>query len=185
MTDTTLTDLDKKMDERFAQLPSVVQDAITSADTEKNLRALADTHSLHVDQWQLLENEVMLALLGFQPLESLAQNIEKEVGTTKEIAASLTSDISRILFEPIREELERGLGAPQAKAEQASDIDKLRDAVLSEAPKHSPAAVLPSTPPAPKPTVGTIVVPGNASYKPGVPSHERKVIADDPYREQP
>src|SRR3990167_1319619 len=95
-------ELDHKLQERFAQLPKVVQDAITSADVEKQLRTLANTHKLHLDQWQNLENEVMLTLLGFVDPEKLQENIQKEVGVSAEIATELAADISRIVFEPIR-----------------------------------------------------------------------------------
>ena len=48
------------------------------------MRALADTNKLHIDQWESLENEVMLALLGFQPIQDLEKNIKSEVGVTDE-----------------------------------------------------------------------------------------------------
>ena len=102
-------DLNEQLGEQFKQLPKVVQDAITSADIQKRMRDLADTHKLHIDQWQLLENEVMLALLGLQPTEDLAKNIKNEVGTSDEIAKLLAADISKIVFEPIRAELEQQL----------------------------------------------------------------------------
>lgn len=186
--DTNAPDLefDAQLEERFAQLPQIIQDAITSADTEKNLRSLADTHALHVDQWQQLEKEVMLALLGFQPPESLAHNIETEVGTTKEVATALTADISRLIFEPIREELERQLGHPHAKTEEQSDIEKIRESVLAEeTPKIVPATVAPSTPPNPAPSVVVDRPNGEGAYAPSVPSTTRKDVTSDPYREQP
>src|SRR5580692_2611988 len=109
-------DLDVKLQERFKELPKVVQDAITSADVEQRMRALADTQKLHLDQWEALENEVMLALLGFQPVEDLQKNIKSEVGVSEEVAKILTAEISKIVFEPIRGELERQLENPDAQA---------------------------------------------------------------------
>ena len=115
-----------RLQERFVQLPKVVQDAIRSADVEKRMRELAENNKLHLDQWQTLENEVMLALLGFQPTEDLAKNIESQVGVTPEVAKSLAGNISKTVFEPIREELERQLEHPEAKVAVVSGVEAAR-----------------------------------------------------------
>ena len=83
-------DIKQQMKERFAELPKVVQDAIMSSEVEKRMRELADIHKLHLDQWEKLENEVTLALLGFQPVEDLAKNIKEEVVVSSETAAATT-----------------------------------------------------------------------------------------------
>jgi len=54
------------MEERFAELPTSVQKAVTDASVEQKLRKLAKKYKLHLDQWILLENEIMLTLLGFE-----------------------------------------------------------------------------------------------------------------------
>ena len=78
--------IQKDINDRMAQLPQVVQDAISSADTTAHLRELSERHKLHLDQWEILQVQVMLTLLGFQEVEELPQNIEKNVGVTREIA---------------------------------------------------------------------------------------------------
>lgn len=185
--------------DRFAQLPKVVQDAIMSADVEKQLRTLADTHKLHIDQWSALENEVMLTLLGLQNIRDLAANIETEVGVAKEESVKLATDISQIVFEPIRQELERGLSHPEAQAKQISNEEMARNqAISSEAAAADPAAVatpaqtalatpqvMPATPPAPKPTEKAVRAPLSSAYTARQPSSERKDVAGDPYRELP
>lgn len=188
MADTTLQD---KLSERFTQLPKAVQDAITSADVEKRMRDLADTQKLHLDQWETLENEVMLALLGFQPIEDLEKNIKSEVGVSDEIAKSLTENISKIVFEPIRQELERQLEHPEAKEAQLSGVDEARkEALASEATSTTPAApvapaVQPATPPPPPNEQKVERAPVSETYKPGQASTDRKEVHEDPYREPP
>lgn len=178
------SELDLALKKRFAQLPQVVQDAITSADVEKHLRALADTHKLHLDQWELLENEVMLALLGVQPAESLAQNIKSEVGIPQEDAAALAADISRLVFEPVREQLERSLSNPSARNEPLSDVEKLGQQVLAQERGYAAAApVAPATPPTPPPVEKAVRAPVSAAYHGGEASTVRKSVDDDPYRE--
>jgi hypothetical protein len=197
--------LAERLEERFNTLPKVVQDAISSADVEKRLRELANTHRLHLDQWTALENEVMLALLGFQKMEDLAKNIQSEVGVDAATAAALAEDISKIVFEPIRHELERQLEHPAAAAEKTSEMDDMRTQMLAGAAANTipatqvmpiiaiepviettPAtpAIAPATPPVPAPTGKVERSAISPAYTPSVASHERKTIEGDPYREQ-
>ena len=173
MTDEQIN-LEETIRARIGELPKVVQNAITSADVQKRLRALADSHKLHIDQWQTLENQVMLALLGFLPVEELEDQIKSQVGVRPEVATALATDISRIVFEPIRQELEQELEHPQAKEGQMSGVETAR-AQLLEKQKSAPE----NTPPAPKVDRG----PASDAYKPGEQSATRKSIEDDPYRE--
>src|SRR3989344_5827460 len=120
--------MNEKLQARFLQLPRALQNAITSAEIEKKLRGLSETHKLHLDQWQKLENEVMLALLGFQPVENLEANIKNEVGIAEEEAKALAGDIADTIFEPIREELERELEKP-AEGDKTEAIGNRQQAV--------------------------------------------------------
>lgn len=187
--DTTQEEFKKQLADRFSQLPKVVQEAITSADVEKHLRSLATEQKLHVDQWDLLENEVMLTLLGFQRPEDLEGNIQKEVGLTPETSRALAENINTIVFEPIRQELERHLEHPDAQAAQASSVDTARTQILGAAAEEKTGTpVPPATPPAPPPaqTVARAPqAPSSGAYKPGEPSTARASVVDDPYREPP
>jgi hypothetical protein len=176
-----------KLKEALANLPEVIRNAITSADLEKQLRAVSETHQLHIDQWAKLENEVMLTLLGFQDPVNLAANIQSEVGVSADIAATLAKDISTIVFEPIRQELERQLEHPEAQEKQVSATEATREVILAEESggPPAPAAVLPATPPAPKPTEKAIRAPISSAYTAREPSTERKSVTGDPYREPP
>lgn len=167
--------------ERFKQLPKVVQDAITSSDIEKHMRELADKQKLHVDQWQSLENQVMLALLGFNRVEDMEKNLEKAVGVDAAVAHELALNINTIVFEPVRQELERQLQHPQAQAAVVSGTEAAR----TEALKQEAAATPAPTPAAPKPETTVARAPASGAYVPGEASTQRKSIVDDPYREPP
>lgn len=201
---TNQNDLNEKIRARFKELPKTVQDAITSADVQKQLRQLADTKNLHLDQWQLLENNVMLTLLGFQPPEELDQNLKSDLDISAEEAKDLAGSVSRIVFEPIRQRLERELEHPEAKEEEKSGVEKMREQALAGAKPGAPAAseapaspqanaapaptsapVAPATPPPPRPSEKTARMPASGAYKPGEASSARKDVSDDPYRESP
>ncbi|MBI2030893.1 hypothetical protein HYT05_04695 [Candidatus Kaiserbacteria bacterium] len=206
------TNFEEVMAERFKRLPPSVQSAITSADVEAHLRELAKTQQLHLDQWDLLENEVMLTLLGLAKTSELKQNIMKEVGVSDEVATVLARDIAEYVFKPIRDELERQLEHPEAQEAKVSDMDAMRTQVLSgqKSTGTSQAAIPPTTAPTiPTPstdstsslksssgqasTTPPAAAPlsekpaptsGSATYSSQAPSHERKTIEGDPYREQ-
>jgi hypothetical protein len=201
--DTNQIDMNKALAERFATLPKVVQDAITSADVQKHLRNLAEGHKLHVDQWQVLENNVMLTLLGFQPVAELTQHLQKDLEVTEEVAAELATNISTIVFSPIRSEMEQHLSHPTAVQAAVSDVEAIRAQALqgaaaentpapasetvATAPDTAPpapgAAVVPATPPPPPPQEKAVRAQIAGTYT-ASKSHERKSIEGDPYREQ-
>lgn len=195
---------EKQLTERFASLPKVVQDAITSADVQKHMRDLAETHKLHIDQWQVLENNVMLTLLGFQPVAELPHHLQKDLSITPELATELTNSISNIVFAPIRGELEQMLDHPTAVQQAESALESVTAAALTEEarvgsqdatasaepPPAAPPAdatpkggVAPATPPPPAPVQKADRGSISSSYI-SAPSHERKTIEGDPYREQ-
>lgn len=195
------TDIAEELKTRFLQLPKVLREAITSADVEKRLRELAESHKLHIDQGQKLENEVMLALFGFQKVENLEENLKKEVGISAEIANVLAGDIAESIFQPIREELEKELADKPGAGSQEPVASDQRPVAGSQQPaandlnpvSPSPAtsyglpatssSVLPSTPPPPPNTEKSIRAPASSAYTSQAPSHERSAVEGDPYRE--
>jgi hypothetical protein len=186
------SELTGKLAERFKSLPKPVQDAINSASVEGHLRSLATTHKLHLDQWQLLENQVMLTLLGFQDPKELKQNIQNEIVVTDEVATAIAADISKVVFEPIRQELERELDHPAAQMQTQTGVEQVTaQALAGEATPASAATAIPITPPAPlspvpaPPDTKAIRAPISEVYKPGETSTARKDVVNDPYRESP
>ena len=72
-----MTDTHTLLEERFNQLPEAVRNAITSADVSDHLRKLSDINQLHLDQWQELETEGMMTLMGIQTASSPPPKIQK------------------------------------------------------------------------------------------------------------
>jgi hypothetical protein len=199
-------ELQQQLAGRFKELPKSVQQAILSSDIEGHLRALAETHKLHLDQWALLENEVMLTLLGFEQAEDLAKNIAHEVGVQEDVAEALAADVSKVVFAPIHAALEQKIPDPVAveTAEKAIEVREPAPASVpaapevttavekttpetttpSDPPKTQPTPVTAATPPAPAPEKKVERAPISASYGGSLPSHERPTIEGDPYREQ-
>ena len=171
-----MDDTSKLLEERFDQLPEAVQSAITSADVAAHLRKLSDSNQLHLDQWQQLETEVMMTLMGIKPVSALEQNIKSSVHVDDATARKLAEDISTVVFAPVRDEIERFLSHPSAKEKVGDPIADMTGEIL----KSSSSTI---TPVAPPPTVTRKETP--AEYKPGETSSARKDIHSDPYRVAP
>jgi hypothetical protein len=173
---------DQELEERISSLPTAVQEAIASADIEAHLRELSKTHKLHLDQWELLENEVMMTLLGLERPENLADNIEKQVGMDHDPAVLLAADISRLVFEPIRSELESILSKNNSRDADITTLHPVPESTPYVVPtttaKPAPLSPLPEAP-----TTQAVRVEVHPNYTEGA-SHERKEVAGDPYREQ-
>lgn len=186
MTENNEHEMHELLAEHLAQLPRVVRQAIASADLEKRLRDLATTEKLHIDQWQKLENEVTLTLLGLQPIESLVENIRINVGVSADVARTLAERTNELVFIPIRQELERELEHPEAKEREVSAIDAARNDALSAANTATEGeSQMPSTPEGSAPTVKVSRPTDSTAYRPGETSAARASVVDDPYREPP
>lgn len=149
-------DIEKKIQERFAALPESVKEAIDDASVEQKLRALASTYKLHLDQWVLLENEIMLTLLGIEDPEDMARNISKEVGIDDSTAKKLVADIALQIFKPIREQMQITLDSKAIQRTTRPVLSSMED-------KKTPS--------------------DTTAYKSGEKSSERREVQEDPYRE--
>lgn len=187
MTNVQHEDVVRELEEKLKTLPLSVQNAVTSVNPKNKLQNLSQKHRLHLDQWQLLEEEVMFAILGIEPAAKLNANLKRELGISDDIANSLAKDVSDLIFVPIRQELERQLEHPEAQEKQLSGVEAAREQALGEekADEASTPTMPAPTPPAPKAEASVARAPASGAYKPGEASTARKSIADDPYRELP
>ena len=119
----------------------------------------------------------MRAVVGLIPPSSLPQQFQADLKLSLGDANALAFDINEQIFEPIREELERGLGAPAAKAVETTEMEAVRTQAIA-AEKAAGA-----TPPPPPLTKKAVRAPLSSVYVAAQPSHERKEIDGDPYRE--
>lgn len=177
---TTQPNIQQELAQRFAELPQSVQDAVTSADVEKKLRALSQKHKLHLDQWVLLENEIMLTLLGVEDPADMAANIAKEVRVTPEVAQAIVADIATLVFAPIRQALQQGIPGDALNRQTTTNTVQSDAAGLvmpnqqnTDAQEQQEQLITKQ-----KPTDLS-----GPSYQSGTSSTARKNVVGDPYRE--
>ena len=158
-----------------------MRNAVKGAEVEKKLRALSSKYKLHLDQWVLLENEIMLTLLGLEEAENMAANIAKEGGVDTELAQQIVNDIAVQVFRPIRQQLQGTVGKKGDRRETvavpvmgSNNDEKRQEAIDVLLKKKVPEEETSAEKNAPT---------DSAAYKPGQSSAERQDVQEDPYRE--
>lgn len=136
---------------RFEQLPAEIQAAATSTEVQDKIRAISDKHSLHVDQFGELVEEIGLVMLGLRRSNMFVPDLVSRLGIAQKEAEAISTDVSTDIFSAIRKHLQE----IDAKAEeeeladttvphmeQAGDMEILSDAPHTE---MHPEKAVPST----------------------------------------
>jgi hypothetical protein len=101
-----MPEVEQLIAKRLSELPSDVQQAILSTDIGKKIQNIGATHGLHIDQLGILEDEVMLVMLGFADPNTFADNVVDHLRIPKETALQITDQIATSIFVPIRESMQ-------------------------------------------------------------------------------
>jgi len=133
----------QQVQQRLAELPADVQAAIQSSDLHTKITTIGAKYQLHIDQVGELEDEVMLAMLGFAPLEGLGAQLTRGLNLAPDVGEKLAADIHTQIFASIRESM-KAFSAKKAAAANPAPAPAVPAAV----------ATTPATPSAPaKPPV--------------------------------
>ncbi|MBY0472954.1 hypothetical protein K2Q00_01540 [Patescibacteria group bacterium] len=94
-----------QIEQRLAELPQDVRDAMLSAQLGENLRAIGQKHGLHIDQVGVLEDETMLVMLGFFEPEDFNNQLIAQLRISPADAEAITQEVTQQVFLPIRESM--------------------------------------------------------------------------------
>jgi len=170
-------DIQQQIINRLGELPVDVRAAIESADTSARVQAVGAKHGLHVDQIGLLEDAVMLVLLGFVNPGDFTRDIGEQLSLPAKDAATIAEEISEAVFVPVHESMQAFMEQKAAEAKNTAAPSAPAAATAPE--KHElPIPVAPQKPPLPTTPAATQMltqktVSTPTSYK------------TDPYREPP
>jgi hypothetical protein len=136
-------DLQQQVQQRLAELPQDVRDAVQSAEVAQKIQTIGKRGNLHVDQMGKLEDEVYLVMLGFADPGEFAESLAGELSLAPAQSVAIATDVANEIFMPIRASMQSW----------AEDHTAQEDAKLvADALSGPPAAAVPaSTPAAPKP----------------------------------
>ena len=158
-------ELSGALQEQIKKLPPEVQDAIASPDLKKKIGEIGNKNKLHIDQVGLLEDEVLLVMIGIEDPADFPDNIVQHVKLETSVAGKVAEDVAQQIFLPIREAMKKFMGEdstpPASKNPSAMNMGK--------------SVVMPSSvASAPKPTVTTpqasVPAPASAASMPPKPA---------------
>ena len=142
-------DIHQKIEQRLAELPRDVQEAIASSELGEKLQAIGKAQGLHIDQMEALSDEVMLAMLGFVELEDLPHSIERQVRVDSARAQAITDAVNKEIFLSIRESMKAWAANRNAAAQTPAPLVPA-PAIAPSAPSVvMPSSVAPAVPPDP------------------------------------
>ncbi len=123
--------------EHMKKLPEGVRSAIHASDWERKILTIGRRYGLHVDQLEVLQTELSLAVLGLSSREEFVKETMKEAHIPSETMVKLVSDINTEIFEPIRVHLHENLEPEQNTISEIDDnADELHDEEKATLEKH-------------------------------------------------
>ena len=93
--------------EQYKNLSPVVKDFMESEETIDNILKIGGKYNLHIDQLNILNEEVSSILHGLEKLSTFHSNLRKYLGVSEDIANLITYDLNQDIFSKIRKELEK------------------------------------------------------------------------------
>ena len=128
----------QQIKDRYNALPLELQQAIDSADVGNKITEIGKKYSLLIDQENDLYMEIFLAMLGLEPLADLTKNITKNVRVSTATAVTITQDVNKEIFLPIRESLQK-IQLPKEDTEpEESTSNPERDQILHDIENPTP-----------------------------------------------
>lgn len=146
-------------------LPEAAADFLYSSEMGAVVKAIADKHSLHIDQMGLLEAETGQLILGLTEPQDFAPYITESLKVSSEQATAIAKDVQEQIMGKIR----ASMGQPGAASSPAPSMPVASSAPSVVMPSSSPKPVVPAapiastpaplrTPPAPAPAPSTTVM---------------------------
>ncbi|MBI2097831.1 MAG: hypothetical protein HYT46_02790 [Candidatus Vogelbacteria bacterium] len=88
---------------RLETIPPALKNLYLSAELGPKYRGLEDKYALEFEQAGRLANEIDFTLLKLAPVSDLADRIQNQLGIPADRARSITLDIDREIFSPVRQ----------------------------------------------------------------------------------
>jgi hypothetical protein len=136
------------LEERLAQLPEDVRNAVLSVEWEGKVQAIGQKHRLHIDQVGALGDLTLMTMIGMVNLSDYPSQMAQQLNIPASDAEAITKEVGDEVFMPIRESLKK-LSSPTNPAKPAPSTPVALTPVLIN--------TIPSTP-TPKVTSATAPV---------------------------
>lgn len=122
---------DKKLDERFNNLPKEVQSAIKESGYQVNLYSIADKYRLDIEQMGILEEITTKVMLGIIHPDKYEEELVYKIKIPREDILNLVKEINENIFKNIREILKKHWD-DNSNQKQIPDINKNTETKIPE-----------------------------------------------------
>ena len=92
----------EQIQERFEQLPTALQEAISSPEINAAIQAIGNKHSLHIDQLGELVDLIGLVMLGLLPSRDFVKNLSREANIDEVTSTKIADDVNKEIFSKIK-----------------------------------------------------------------------------------
>jgi hypothetical protein len=131
-------DTAQQIEQRLAELPEDVRNAVMSVEWEQKVQAIAAKHALHIDQAGALGDTTLMAMLGFFSLAEYPSRIAQELNIPTEEASAIATEAGNEVFMPIRESLKKFNEAPVKTPQPAPAPVAAKPAPVIPPPAQTP-----------------------------------------------
>ncbi len=136
-------DLEKIIADSFKKLSPDLRSAIGKLPLTDITQRIAFKNNLHVDQSGALYTETLLVLLGIEKMESLASNLQRELGMQGAQLQTIVNELNENVFKAVRENLQdTPVFTPPTVPQNRAVINPARTEILSQIENPSPSRPL-------------------------------------------
>lgn len=162
----------------YADAPKPIQKFLLEKNYEEIASSLAHTYRLNIDQTGILSQKLVFLLLGAQSPHEFSESLVRDSGLTEDVSTQITNDINKLVFIPLREQIQReGVSGLNNQVQNAvSSNQENTDSGAHEQPSREVAAATYTHMPSPTPPI-PLHVPSPSS------SPIVKEYSVDPYKE--
>jgi len=124
----------KKLMDRYKELPEDVKDAIFSVDSAEIIQNIAKKNNLTIDKMSELADEIGLLMLGSTEPKDFISNISRRLGVNRNIAHDITAEVNDKIFSKIRESLKKIHNLKDEEEEEKTELYRPEVVKLEESP---------------------------------------------------
>lgn len=170
----------QQLEAQYEKLPSVLKDALFSADVAEKMFEIGKKHGLTLEKTGFAAEETGFVILGLLPPRAFATSLSKRLDITADKAQAIASDINHQIFFPLREilkttrQIEISQGAIRSEEAAVSGRPAASAPSAPAGPALTPTPIIPvvpkqMTPPAPQSTAPVTMPPPRPAAAPTAP----------------
>lgn len=137
--------MEKHIEKSFEDLPEEIKETLTDEDLPEDIEEIGKENGLHLDEIELLYEEVSAVLLGKASAKNFKDRITSRLAIETGVAEKVTADIDDLLFKPLRDSLQKAYGVSQTHSQenQEDDDEEIvnREDILREIENPEPISI--------------------------------------------